>query len=304
MHGSRLCSAISCARRCFLTVIGKYAPPLTVASLATTTTSRPCTRPIAGDDARRPARRRRRGRARPAARARATARRGSSSRCDALAREQLAARAWRSAARGAAARAGALELRARGRRAARGARPRWPRTSCRSGAPSRAEHDAHRAPARRVPVDRPGDERVRAQRAAEHALRPRARRRAARRGRSPVSMPISCSIADEVLGRDVAGRARRHRAAAELADARLERRAAGLQRGEHVREALPARVVEVRGELRRRRRAPRARPRSARATCTRVGHPGRVAEGDLLRAGVGEPRARCRARARASTAPS
>ena len=33
-----------------MTVIGKYVPPLTVASLAMTTTSRPETRPIAGDD--------------------------------------------------------------------------------------------------------------------------------------------------------------------------------------------------------------------------------------------------------------
>ncbi len=46
MHGSRLRSAISCARRCFLTVIGKYAPPFTVASLAAMTHSRPLTRPI------------------------------------------------------------------------------------------------------------------------------------------------------------------------------------------------------------------------------------------------------------------
>ncbi len=45
MQGSRLRSATSCARRCFLTVIGKYAPPLTVASLATITHSRPATRP-------------------------------------------------------------------------------------------------------------------------------------------------------------------------------------------------------------------------------------------------------------------
>src|SRR5215831_11685584 len=45
MQGRWFCSAISCARRCFLTVIGKYVPPLTVASLATITTSRPETRP-------------------------------------------------------------------------------------------------------------------------------------------------------------------------------------------------------------------------------------------------------------------
>src|SRR6266511_1750597 len=46
MQGRRFCSATSCARRCFLTVSGKYDPPLTVASLATTTHSRPSTTPI------------------------------------------------------------------------------------------------------------------------------------------------------------------------------------------------------------------------------------------------------------------
>src|SRR5947209_1329585 len=45
MEGSRFCSAISWARRCFLTVIGKYVPPFTVASFATTTHSRPSTTP-------------------------------------------------------------------------------------------------------------------------------------------------------------------------------------------------------------------------------------------------------------------
>src|SRR5438128_4401398 len=46
MQGSRFCSAISCARRCFLTVIGKYVPPLTVASFAMIRHSRCCTRPM------------------------------------------------------------------------------------------------------------------------------------------------------------------------------------------------------------------------------------------------------------------
>src|SRR5919202_843235 len=46
MHGRRFCAATSWARRCFFTVTGKYVPPLTVASLATTTTSRPATRPM------------------------------------------------------------------------------------------------------------------------------------------------------------------------------------------------------------------------------------------------------------------
>src|SRR5918997_7229188 len=35
MHGSRFSAAISCARRCFFTVSGKYVPPFTVASFAT-----------------------------------------------------------------------------------------------------------------------------------------------------------------------------------------------------------------------------------------------------------------------------
>src|SRR5919198_286846 len=48
MHGRWFCSAISCARRCFLTVIGKYVPPLTVASLATITHCCPSTTPIPG----------------------------------------------------------------------------------------------------------------------------------------------------------------------------------------------------------------------------------------------------------------
>src|SRR6185312_12963072 len=46
MQGRRFSSAISCARRCFFTVTGKYVPPFTVASFATTTTSMPCTRPM------------------------------------------------------------------------------------------------------------------------------------------------------------------------------------------------------------------------------------------------------------------
>src|SRR5690606_11081582 len=45
-HGSRFSSAISCARRCFFTVTGWYVAPVTVASLHTTKTCRPLTRPI------------------------------------------------------------------------------------------------------------------------------------------------------------------------------------------------------------------------------------------------------------------
>src|SRR6185312_10939088 len=46
MHGRRFSRATSCARRCFFTVMGKYVPPFTVASLATTITSQPLTRPM------------------------------------------------------------------------------------------------------------------------------------------------------------------------------------------------------------------------------------------------------------------
>ncbi len=70
---------------------------------------------------------------------------------------------------------------------------------------------------------------------------------------------------DEVLGGDVAGRARRHRAAAELAEARLEAVDPGLERRQHVREPLAARVVEVRGQLAPRRRARRGPARRTRA---------------------------------------
>ena len=51
MQGRWFCSATSWARRCFFTVSGKYEPPFTVASFATTTHSWPSTTPIAGDDA-------------------------------------------------------------------------------------------------------------------------------------------------------------------------------------------------------------------------------------------------------------
>ena len=44
--GSRFSRAISCARSTFLQVSGNQAPAFTVASLATTTTSRPWMAPI------------------------------------------------------------------------------------------------------------------------------------------------------------------------------------------------------------------------------------------------------------------
>ena len=79
----------------------------------------------------------------------------------------------------------------------------------------------------------------------------RARAQASSAGRSmPGLDPHLLEHRDEVLAGDVPGRARRHRAAAELAEARLEAVDPGPQRREHVREPLPARVVEVRGQLR------------------------------------------------------
>ena len=98
---------------------------------------------------------------------------------------------------------------------------------------------------------------------------------------------------DEVLGRDVAGGPGRDRAPAQLAERRLERAHAGVERGQDVGEARPARVVEVGGQLRplqpvvrrgeelahldagspcrscRRRRSPRSPRRSAARRCRR-----------------------------------
>ncbi len=103
---------------------------------------------------------------------------------------------------------------------------------------------------------------------------------------------------DEILGGDVAGGPRRDRAAAELAEARLEALHPGLQRGQHVGQALAAGVVEVGGQLdarqassRRRRtrapaagwpsrwcrrsRSPRRPPRPARRRARAPGRPAR-----------------------------
>ena len=115
-----------------------------------------------------------------------------------------------------------------------------------------------------------------------------AREASIRRGRSiPVSIAHLVQHRDHVLAGDVAGRARRHRAAAQLAEARLEGLDPLLQRRQHVGEALAAGVVEVGGQL---------DPAEALAGggeelvhLARVRHPGGVAEADLLAAGRGEP---------------
>ena len=131
-----------------------------------------------------------------------------------------------------------------------------------------------------VPVDRARRQHVGAERPAEHLLR-RARGLDQPRQVDPGLDPHLVQHRDDVLGRDVAGRARRHRAAAELAEARLEGVDALLQRGQHVGEALAAGVVEVGGQLDP--AEPLARGGEELADLARVGHPGRVAEADLLR---------------------
>ena len=256
MHGSRLRSAISCARRCFLTVIGKYAPPLTVASLAAMTQSRPATRPIPAIEPRA-----RRGAVVEVVRGERGELEQRRARVeqprDALARQQLAARDV--ALGGARSRRPRGRARAAPRRSATSARcaASFAANAAESGRALRAEHDAHLRPFQSIG---PAIERVRAELAAEQ-LAHRVRREEQRAQVDPGLDPHLVQHPDEVLGGDVAGRARRHRAAAELAEARLERRAAGLQRGEHVGQPLAARVVEVRGELRPRRRAPPRPPR-------------------------------------------
>src|SRR3954464_6429780 len=134
-----------------------------------------------------------------------------------------------------------------------------------------------------MPIDGARHDRVRAQRAAQDALG------LARRADEGIEVDPGVHVhlvqhRDEVLGGDVARRAGGDGAAAELAEARLEALAAGLERGEDVGESLAAGVVEVRGELDV--AAERlARRREELADLARVGHPGRVAEADLLRAG-------------------
>src|SRR5215210_6572629 len=80
-----------------------------------------------------------------------------------------------------------------------------------------------------VPIDGPGDQRVRAQRAAEHALR--LARRLEQAGEVDPGLDAHLvQHRDEVFGGDVARRALGDRAAAQFAEARLEALAAGLQR--------------------------------------------------------------------------
>ena len=108
---------------------------------------------------------------------------------------------------------------------------------------------------------------------------------------------------DDVLGREVARRARRVRTAAEPAGRRVDRRDAHLHRDDAVRERGALRVVEVHRE-RARADASRARAPSTSSTCARVRDADRVAERDLVDAHVAQLGRSARRRARGSTSPS
>ena len=105
----------------------------------------------------------------------------------------------------------------------------------------------------------------------------------------------------EILGDDVAGRARRVRAAAEPADRRVEPRARpASSAGEHVREPGAAGVVEVQPDASRSAIPARSSSSSSVVDPPRRRHAGRVAERDAVGAArrAGAP-ATCRDRARA-----
>src|SRR4051794_30640072 len=150
-----------------------------------------------------------------------------------------------------------------------------------------AERTAGRRSSVAMPVPRAGDEDMARERPPEDALY------LARAGdqRLEVDAGLDAHLMEhrhKVLAGDVAGRAGRHGAAPEFAEARLEARYAGLERGQRVGETLPAGVVKVRRQL-------HAAQFLARACVEvldlpRVGHPGGVAEADLPRARRGEAR--------------
>src|SRR5437764_3124465 len=162
-------------------------------------------------------------------------------------------------------------------------------TRWRSGPPDSARSRADWTsvmPANLVPVDRTRDQRVRAERAPEDPLG----LAGGLQQRVEVHAGLDAHLVqhrDEVLGGDVAGGALRHRAAAELAEARLVAGHARLQRGEDVGQPLATRVVEVRGQLDvGSERFPRQREELAHLAG--IGHAGGIAEADLLRTGADE----------------
>ena len=139
---------------------------------------------------------------------------------------------------------------------------------------------------RAAPVDRPGHQRVAAERAARGSPGRAASRPAGPRRSTPVWMPISCEHRDEVLAGEVA---RSSRAApgirrARRSSTRSSRRRRGARRA---RWRAPRRGCCGSGpSARPPRPAARARVLKKPSHLRRVGHPGGVPEGDLLGAGV------------------
>ena len=105
----------------------------------------------------------------------------------------------------------------------------------------------------------------------------------------------------DVLGRHIARGAGRHRAPAQLAEARLEAADSRVEGGEHVRQPLPPGVVEVRGELDTRKHFLRLGEELAHLP--RVRHARRVAEPDLVAPASAMRLARANTRSR-GTGPS
>src|SRR4029453_13786034 len=99
--------------------------------------------------------------------------------------------------------------------------------------------------------------------------------------------PHALEDGNQILGRDVPGRTGRDGAPSELSKGALERVDPLLERRQHVRQALAARVVEVGGELDIRESLPRRREELA--DLARGRPPGRIPEGALLAAEVAQP---------------
>ena len=123
-----------------------------------------------------------------------------------------------------------------------------------------------------MPLDGPGRQQVAAERPAEDASARRARPRAARRGRSPSRSPSRAPSRRDPRWRCCPVAPGGYRAAAELAERRLEAVDSRLERGQHVRQPLAARVMEVSGQLDRRAAPRRAAAKNSR-TCSGLAIP-------------------------------
>ena len=106
---------------------------------------------------------------------------------------------------------------------------------------------------------------------------------------TPVSIPSPFSMIDQIVGGEVAGGARRVRAAAEPAGRRVEGRDAEGQRRQDVGERRAARVVEVQRHLRSAGVAA-STASSTRGTCAGMRDADRVADGHLEDAEVQQSR--------------